>query len=100
MSFKRGQDVLIPCEIQPGAFRNENLITIEIEGQRLSGFVKISYVKKETNGATFVQARVIRVDTDGLWVNIPGSFFTVASGETYLPPAWATKYLLQPAVAY
>jgi hypothetical protein len=96
--FKRGQIVRIPCEIQPGAFRNEHLVTIEIEGRKLSGFVQDSYITKEAN-INFVIATIIRVTAEGLLVDIPGSFFTVASGETCLPPAWATKYL-QPATAY
>jgi len=42
-NFKRGQTVGVPCEIQPGAFPEENLVTITTDSGVVSGFVKTAY---------------------------------------------------------
>jgi hypothetical protein len=46
-TFKRGQMVGVPCEIQPGAFPEENLITITTDAGVVSGFVNSTYIQKD-----------------------------------------------------
>ena len=90
--FKKGQIVNIPCEIQPGAFPDERLITVHTDKGIISGFVKAGYLT-ETQGREYVRAKVIKVSGDELTIRIPGSFFTAASGVTSVSPNWAYSNL-------
>src|SRR3989442_3903036 len=86
--FRKGQIVQIPCEIQPGAFPDERLITVHTDKGIISGFVKAEYLT-EAPGGGHVEAKVIKVSGDELTIRLPGSFFTAASGVTSVSPNWA-----------
>lgn len=92
MQFSVGQAVMMPCEdVSPGAFSGESLVTIEFQGERISGFVRSQFVVGKT-----VRGTIINVTADNVTVKLPGSFFTRAAGRTTMPSDWASAHL-QPA---
>ena len=93
MSFAVGQTVRIPCSVEPGAFPGEQLITIQVGDERVSGFVRSEYTRDK-----YVLGTIVGMGDDTVTVHIPGSFFTKASGRTMVPAAWASANL-QPAQA-
>ena len=75
MSFRRGDFIGIRCEVQPGPFDDESLITVEtIEGP-ITGFVKRSELRTSQFGPE-VRARVEEIGDEKIKVLIFGSFFT------------------------
>jgi len=97
-NFKRGQIVNVPCEIQPGAFPGERLVTIHTDKGALSGFVKAEHVTTSEDAFGSIRGTVVEVAPDAVKVRLPGSFFTSASGMTSVSPSWANKHLT-PAMA-
>jgi len=93
MKFTAGQAVKIPCAIGPGAFSGESLVTIEVEGERVTGFVKREFLLDDA-----VLGTIVEVGPDSVTMKVPGSFFTRASGRTTVPFGWANAHL-QPAPA-
>ncbi len=93
-AFKKGQIIKIPCEIQPGAFLGENLITIKTDKGEISGFIKSNHVI-QLSGRSYVHGHVTEVTSDHITVRFPGSFFTTASGLTTASQAWATSVIPQ-----
>lgn len=93
MQFRAGQAVMIPCSTGPGAFQGESLVTIEVEGERVTGFVKREFLLGDA-----VLGTIVEVGPDSVTVKVPGSFFTRASGRTTMPSDWASAHLqLAPA---
>ena len=92
-TFKRGQTVDVPCEIQPGAFPEENLVTITTNAGVVSGFVKNAYVKKIQGSSGYIRGTVLEVTPQAVQVRLPGSFFTTASGVTSVSSGWAREHL-------
>ncbi|GEM_PF-3405365 len=88
MSFDVGQSVLIPCSVQPGAFPDESLVTIEFASETLSGFVQNRYLQGQA-----VRGTVLDTGPEWITVRVPGSFFTQATGKTLIPAAWASDHL-------
>lgn len=39
-TFEVGQTVMIPCSVAPGAFEGEILVTIDVGGEKIAGFVR------------------------------------------------------------
>ena len=75
MTFKIGNFVDIKCEVQPGPFLGEHLVTIETINGTISGFVRESELKQEGHGWQ-VRGKVTRISPDAIEVRILGSFFT------------------------
>jgi hypothetical protein len=79
--FNEGDLVGVPCSIQPGAFANERLITVDSVEGPLSGFVQNRYIHSpEGGGQGLVKSAVIEVLGDSLIIRMFGSFFTTAMG--------------------
>ena len=91
-AFKKGNMVKILCEVQPGAFPGEKLVTIKTEKGEISGFVKSNLVIV-TKDNSYVGGQVIEVTSDHIKVRFPGSFFTTASGLATASRAWASDNL-------
>lgn len=73
MALSVGQQVWIPCKVQPGPFSDEPLVTIDSTDGPVTGFVhseELSADRKKVRGI------VRRVARDHLEVWIRGSFFT------------------------
>jgi hypothetical protein len=75
MALVVGQQVLIPCKVQPGPFSDEPLVTFEsIEGP-VTGFVSNDELKQAA-GQSAVRGIVRSIEKDHVEVWIKGSFFT------------------------
>lgn len=75
MALEVGQQVWIPCKVQPGPFSDEPLVTIESIDGPVTGFVN-SEELKETANRTTVRGIVRSIEKDYIEVWIRGSFFT------------------------
>lgn len=75
MAFKAGDFVGIRCEVQPGPFDGERLVTVQtIEGP-ITGFVRETELR-ESAGRWEVRAKVQETNSIVIKVLIDGSFFT------------------------
>lgn len=93
-----GSKVKIPCNIQPGAFSSERLITIETDETIFSGFINIEYLEdeyleEENESRGYVVGTIISEGHEHFTIKIPASLFTSAEGQTSINLAWATEHL-------
>jgi len=88
-----GKKVKIPCNIQPGAFSSERLITIETDETIFSGFINIEHLEEETESRGYVVGTIMSVDPEYYTIKTPASLFTSAAGRTSINSAWATEHL-------
>lgn len=90
--FHADQDVLIPCVVEGGGLPGEAFVTVESAQGPISGFVRTEFVlsKGEHN---LIRARVLSISPDIVVVQMPGSFFTTASGRTAVRLEWADANL-------
>jgi hypothetical protein len=101
MRFESGQTVLVPCDIDPGAFPTERLVVVRSDGQELSGFIRTEFLAGPdgrattvpSSGAGFVRGVIVTTSSEGVRVRLPGSFFTSASGQAVVSPSWAQEHL-------
>jgi hypothetical protein len=91
--FRPGQLVHVPCEVQPGPFPDEFLITIKTDSGVVSGFVRAKDIVREEGSRGYLHGRVAAVTPTVVTVHLPGSFFTAASGRAALPADWARTHL-------
>ena len=75
MAFKAGDFVGVKCEVQPGPFDGERLVTVETVDGVISGFVKDTELR-ETAGSWEVRGQVRSMTSSVITVMIFGSFFT------------------------
>ena len=77
-----GQKIGVRCEVAPGPFADEFLVTIETTSGPMSGFVTEQnlIISGEDH---YVRAIVENVEADQLGVLIGGSFFTT-SGSAFI----------------
>ena len=75
MAFKAGDFVGVKCEVQPGPFDEERLVTVETIDGVISGFVKETELR-EKNGQWEVRGKVQEINGSSIKVLIYGSFFT------------------------
>lgn len=88
MRFVVGQLVLVPCRVEPCSVAGESLVTIDVTGERLSGFVRDEFL-----AGPAVRAVVRAVDPRSVTLALPGAFFLRATDRTTVPAAWATTHL-------
>ena len=88
MPFTPGQLVLVPCRVERCSTAGESLVTIDVTGERLSGFVRDEFL----DGAA-VRAVVRAVDERSVTLVLPGAFFLRATDRTTVPAAWAATHL-------
>jgi hypothetical protein len=75
MPFKVGDLVGVKCEVQPGPFSGELLVTIETVEGAISGFIRESELRRDGDQWQ-VRGKVCAVHSGSLEVWIKGSFFT------------------------
>ncbi len=73
--FKVGDYVAIGCDVQPGPFEGERLVTIDAIDGAISGFVRESELRKQENGWQ-IRGKVRNISSEAIEVWILGSFFT------------------------
>ncbi len=83
-TIEAGQEIRVRCNLAPGPFPDEFLVTVETVSGSVSGFVSESNVIKigEDN---YVRAVVRDVEKDHISVWIGASFFTT-TGLAFIPP--------------
>ena len=77
MSFQPGDVAAIECEVRPGPFSEEMLVSVDTVNGPISGFVQSSELRTEPPQA-YVRARVKQVLGDVIEVWIKGEFFSTA----------------------
>lgn len=87
MALVVGQEVWIPCKVQPGPFSDEPLVTFESVGGPVTGFLNRDEVR-EAAGRTSVRGIVRSIEKDYITVWIKGSFFTT-NGLANVPAGMA-----------
>ena len=86
MTVEKGAVVGIPCEVKPGPFSEELLISLDTVNGPISGFVQNSELKQQGE-QWYVRAIVEAIEADGITVRIHGSFFTTNGIATISPEA-------------
>lgn len=69
-----GAVIEIPCEVKPGPFSDERLISFPTIDGVVSGFVDENDLRRD-GSSFFVPGIVTEVETDRLVVRVKGSFF-------------------------
>lgn len=75
MTFKAGDFVGVQCEVKPGPFSEERLVTIETVDGAISGFVRETELRR-MGEEWQVRGKVRQVTETAIEVWILGSFFT------------------------
>jgi hypothetical protein len=86
--MKVGDVIGIQCEVRPGPFSEERLITFETVNGPISGFVRDTELK-QADSQWYVRAIIQHIDGDVLDVRVKGSFFTT-NGLASVPRRYAT----------
>ena len=73
--IKVGDIIGVFCEVQPGPFSDERVLTIETVDGPISGFVRQENLRNTEKGWV-VRAEVRNISNDTIEVRIDGSFFT------------------------
>lgn len=88
--LRPGQTVRIQCTVKPGPIPGEFMVSIQMDQELISGFVKSQYLRTEPSPS--IVARILEVSASEVKVNLPGSFFNTA-GLASVSPGWATTHL-------
>lgn len=80
-----GQEIGVRCDIAPGPFSDEYLVTIETVSGPISGFVPENYVIQSDSGEKVVLAIVKTIEAQAISVWMGGSYFTT-TGLASIPP--------------
>lgn len=92
-NFKAGDKVQIQCEIGPGAFPTEFLVTFETTQGPISGFVKKgNIIRDDKSGVGYITGEIVSVTPQIITVLVEGSFFTT-TGIATLKRDWADKHV-------
>jgi hypothetical protein len=83
--FKVGQKVRVRCEVQPGPFENEKLITLNTIHGPISGFLGAHDLESVEGEIGYVRAIVLNSTEKFVTVRLQGSFFTT-NGLAELAP--------------
>jgi hypothetical protein len=76
-SLRKGQQVSVRCDIAPGPFSHERLITVQSCSGPVSGFVRVQCLDEQPGSKTgFIHGVIVSVARDHVVVRLPGSFFT------------------------
>jgi hypothetical protein len=77
MTTRPGEKVLVPTEVESGAFPGEKLVTLETQSGPVSGFAKTDTIIEQSVGKYYLPAEVKEVTQRTLTVLLlSGSFFT------------------------
>jgi hypothetical protein len=85
VEVEMGQEIGVLCDLSPGPFSDEFLVTIETISGPMSGFVPENLLVRKNENENYVLAIVKNVDSDVISVLIGGSFFTT-TGLALIPP--------------
>ena len=88
--FVPGEVIEIPCSIGPGAFLGEYFVTIQLDGEEVSGFVPAVHVSGDGGRSAYISGKIEQVLGPILTVRIPGSYFTT-TGIANISQQWAAE---------
>lgn len=71
-----GERILVPTEVEAGAFPNEKLVTVRTQDGPVSGFAPANFIVERSTGQPYLLAEVKGVSAGSLTVRLFGSFFT------------------------
>lgn len=74
--FEIGQRVKVPCQVSPGPFSEERLVTLETVEGAISGFVNTNDVALTDDSNGLLTGTVTAVEPGHVTVRLRGSFFT------------------------
>ncbi len=89
--YESGTVIEIPCRIAPGAFPTEYFVAIQLDGEKINGFVPAHYISKNGRSSAYIPGTVERVAGSTLTIRMPGSFFTTI-GVAKISQHWAENY--------
>ncbi len=88
MAMKIGDTIGVQCEVRPGPFEGEKMITFDTVHGPTSGFVRSSELRHQET-QWYVRAKIQNIiDDDTLEVRVRGSFFTT-NGVASIPRRYA-----------
>lgn len=74
--FEIGQNAKVQCDVSPGPFSDEYLVTFESVDGLISGFVQAEDLILSGSGRGFLKGVVAEVDETTVTIKLRGSFFT------------------------
>ena len=74
--LEAGTIIAVPCEVRPGPFSDERLISFDTVTGSVSGFVSESELRQVGDRQWYVRAAVQSATEEEVEVRIRGSFFT------------------------
>jgi hypothetical protein len=87
MAMKVGDTIGVQCDVRPGPFSDELMITFDTIDGPISGFVRKSELKQQSS-QWYVRAVIENIKGDILEVRVRGSFFTT-NGIASVPRKYA-----------
>lgn len=87
MAMQVGDTIAVQCELRPGPFSDEFMITFDTIDGPVSGFVRRSELRQRES-QWFVRAIIQNIRDDILEVRVKGSFFTT-NGLASVPRKYA-----------
>ena len=91
-SYTPDQSILIKCEVEPGPFPTEWLVTFQSSDGPVSGFVRRENVRRVAGGEGYITATIKDVSSETITVVVEGEFFTT-NGLAYLNRVWADSHV-------
>jgi hypothetical protein len=85
--MKVGDVIGIQCDVRPGPFSGERMITFDTVDGPISGFVREPDLKQK-DSQWYVRAVIQDIHDDALYVRVKGSFFTT-NGLATVPRKYA-----------
>ncbi len=85
--MKVGDVIGIQCDVRPGPFSDERMITFDTVDGPISGFVRETDLKQK-NSQWYIRAIIQDIQDDVLHVRVKGSFFTT-NGLASVPRRYA-----------
>jgi hypothetical protein len=70
-----GDEIVIQCDVRPGPFSEERMVTFDTVDGPISGFVRERDLR-EIVSKWYVTAVILKIENDILHVRVKGSFFT------------------------
>jgi hypothetical protein len=74
MAMQIGDIIAIQCEVRPGPFEGEQMITFDTVDGPISGFVRSTELRQQ-DSQSYVRAVIQNIKEDVLEVRVRGSFF-------------------------
>lgn len=85
--------VNIPCEVRRGPFPTDHLVSIRVEGQEWSAYVRSDFIFERKGDKGYLLGRVSDISDEGTTVLLPSAFFTTQEGRPFANTRWVGAVL-------